>query len=309
MLTSRAVRIMTLALVTCVAGCGGSGLASRRSAAAPAAPVAPATTARPIVHRPELQAALVRSSSTTRSAGTARTSISVTVTDLGEDVFANGGFDVAGTGVVDLATGAADLVLSVPLFDRLGTGGAIEERIVDGIAYARLPASVMRAGGLPVSVRWLRIDSGRARTAPAATLSQSRIDPAGDLAFLGAVSDDIRRVGVEAVRDTPTTHYTATIASGDGAGSELGRRLGAVGALVGPSRVGVDVWIDDAGFARRIVVSVPLPPVGAGSTARGAPAMRLQCDFYAFGAPIHVVAPPAAQVRPFAALRLPSLGR
>jgi hypothetical protein len=36
--------------------------------------------------------------------------------------------------------------------------------------------------------------------------------------------------------------------------------------------------------------------------------MTIQADFYAFGGPVDVPAPPAAQVRPFAALRLPSLG-
>jgi hypothetical protein len=308
MLDSRAVRAMAVvALLTVVAGCGGSDFASHRSAAAPAAGAIPTSTAPAIVHRPALRAVLVRSASTTRSARTARTSMSVTVTGLGNDAFGSGGLDVAGTGVVDLASGDADLLLSVPLFDRLGTGGAIEERVVDGIAYARLPATVLRFGGLPPAVRWLRIDGLRARTAPSAALSQSRIDPAGELAFLRAVSDDVRPVGVEAVRDTPSTHYAATIAGAADSQSALGRRLGAAGARLGPSRIGVDVWIDRSGFARRIVVSVPLRGAG-GSTTGAGPAMQIQADFYAFGAPVRLAAPPAAQVRPFAALRLPSLG-
>jgi hypothetical protein len=309
MLDSRAVRaIAALALVVCAAGCGGSGRASHGRVAAPPGSAAPPTTAPPAVHRPALRAALVRSASTTRSARTALTSISVTVTGLGENAYANGGFDVAGTGAVDLASGDADLLLSIPLFDRLDTGGAIEERIVDGIAYARLPAPVMRLGGLPPTVRWLRIDAVRSGTAPATTLSRSRVDPAGEIEFLGAVSDDIRPVGVEAVRGTPTTHYEATIAGGTDPRSELGRRLGAVGARLGPGRVDVDVWIDGAGLARRIVVTVPLSAAGAGENTGGAPAVRMQADFYGFGAAVRPAAPPSAQVRPFAALRLPSLG-
>src|SRR5262245_61725358 len=247
MLKSRAVRAgIALALAAVFAGCGRSEMGSGPPATPASAPPVP-TTAHPVVHRPELRAALVRSASTTRAARSARTSISVTVTGLGEDAFATGAFDVAGNGVVDLANGDADLVLSIPVFDRLGTGGPIEERIVGGIAYARLPASVMRLGGLPPAVRWLRIDTARARTAPTSTLSQSQVDPAGELAFLGAVSDDIRRVGVEAVRDTRTTHYSATIAPAADPRSALDAQLGPVGARLGTGRVGVDVWIDGSG--------------------------------------------------------------
>jgi hypothetical protein len=267
--------------------------------------VAPAPTSAPLAHRPRLRAALVRSAAATRAAGTARTSISVTVTGLGGGALANGAFDVAGTGTVDLVRGDADLVLSVPLFDRLGTGGAIEERIVGGIAYARLPAPVMRGSGLPPTVRWLRIAGTGAGSAPSAMLSETHLDPAGELAFLGAVSDDVRPVGVESVRDTGTTHYAATIAP---AGARFALdRLGPVGGRLGAGRIGVDVWIDRTGFARRIVVTVPLAAGTTAVNAGAAPAMRLQADFYAFGTPAHFAAPPAAQVQPFAALRLPSL--
>jgi hypothetical protein len=69
------------------------------------------------------------------------------------------------------------------------------------------------------------------------------------------------------------------------------------------------VWIDGAGLARRIVVSVPLSAPGSRATDDGiAPAMRIQADFYAFGEPAPVTAPPPALVRPLTALRLPSLG-
>jgi hypothetical protein len=260
------------------------------------------------VNRPVLRAALVRSATTTRSARTARTSISVTVTGLGEEAFATGAFDVAGSGVADLANGDAELVLSVPLIDRVGGGGAIEERIVDGVAYARLPTAMLRSAGLPPAVRWLRIDRAGRGVARPSTLSNSEVDPAGVLAYLGAVSDDVRPVGVEAVRDTRTTHYAATIAPAGagaraGAWSAAGAQLAAIGVRPGAGRVAVDVWIDRAGRARRIVVSMPLsaPRLPAARTA--APAMRIQADFYAFGAPVRVNAPPAAQVRPFGALR------
>jgi len=314
MLDSRAARaVLAAAFVLGAAACGGSDFASAKkpSPGHPPATAASTTAPRPVVHRPALRAALLRSASMTRSAHTARTSVSVTVTGLGDDEFATGAFDVAGTGSVDLASGDADLALSVPLFDRLGGGGAIEERIVDGVAYARLPAGVMRVGGLPPAVRWLRIDMARGRTAPPSALSQSQLDPAGQLAFLGSVSDDVRRIGVEAVRDTRTTHYAATIAfspvQDNSSGSAVTRQLGPVGARLAPGRFGVDVWIDAAGLTRRIVVSVRLSDAGLPASTGADPVMRIQADFYAFGVPVRVIAPPPAQVRPYAALRLPAV--
>ena len=312
MADSRALRaVLAGALVVCLAACGGSDFAPRaKTVPRPQRPAPPTTRPAP-VHRPALRAALLRSASATRLAHTARTSISVTVTGLGEDVFASGAFDVAGTGVVDLATGDASLALSIPLYDELGGGGAIEERIVGGVAYAHLPAAVLRTGGLPAAVRWLRIDAPGARTAPSSTLSQSQVDPAGALAFLRSVSDDVRPVGVEAVRDVRTTHFSATIVTTPGpratTSSPLTLQLGPLGARLGRGRVAIDVWIDDAGLVRRVVVSVPLADADRAATPGVTPAMRIQADFYAFGIPVRVVAPPRAQVTPFAALRLPPL--
>ena len=179
---------------------------------------------------------------------------------------------------------------------------------------ARLPAAVIRVGGLPPAVRWLRIDAAPVRKPPS-TLSQSQVDPAGELAFLGSVSDDVQRIGAEAVRGTNTTHYTAIDPgrvghrvprparargrrSGNGS-ARSARRLG-TGTLV------VDVWIDAAGRVRRIVVSVPLAGIGAAKTGPATAALRMQADFFAFGVPVVVTAPPTAQVPPYAALRLPA---
>jgi hypothetical protein len=317
---SRAVRAGTaVVLIGLLAGCGASDFGSgapRRSAPHSSATPAPPTSRPPIVHRPALRAELVKSAATTRSARTAHTSVSVTVTGLGKDASASGAFDSAGSGVVDLANGDADLVLSVPLFDQLGGvggGGTIEERIVDGVAYARLPVALMRLGGLAPAVKWLRIDPARGVKAPASTLAQSQVDPTGELLFLAAVSDDVRPVGVEAVRGARTTHYSATVGAASAgalgtARSAVGARLGAVGAAFRAAPMTVDAWIDGAGIARRVVVSLPFSVPGTPVAAGVTPAMSIQADFYGFGSPVRVVAPPAAQVRPFTALRLPGLG-
>ena len=297
-----------------VAGCGGTDFARRTVAPAPvpaekpsAAPVRVA-----LVRNPALQALLVGSVAHTTAARTARTSISVTLTGLGEDALSTGAFDIAGTGGVDFATGDADLSLSIPRFDRLGGGGTIEQRIVRGVVYTKMPSDILRVSGMPASVRWLSFDETHVGGGDPAALSQSQVDPAGQLAFLAAVSVDVRRVGPEPVRGVAATHYAATIDLGHSA--HVADRLSAVraklvqlGAMIGARRLGVDVWVDAAGRARRVVVSVPLSRqtdaaavAGLGSDAM----MRIQADFYAFGVTLRVAAPPQAAVRPYSALRL-----
>ena len=316
MLGSRRWLAAVLVVVGCFgAACGGSDF-TRRSAAPPAPPAPPVpTTAKvPVVSDPLLQAALVHSVSRTADVRSARTSISVTVTGLGDDALAAGAFNIAGTGVVDFANGNADLSLSIPLFDRLGGGGVIEQRIVGRVVYTKLPARILRAGGLPATVQWLSLDPQGVGGEPTA-LSQAQADPAGQLAFVAAISTDVRRIGTASVRGVRSTHYLATIDLGpEGRGGRgraaVGEKLSQLGALVRSRRLTVDVWVDGAGRARRVVVSVPLSPKsGAGAVAGlGVDAtMRIQADFYAFGAPVRVAAPPRAQVRPFSTLRIGAL--
>jgi hypothetical protein len=304
LLAPRTLAAVALGVGLVVAGCGGSDFA-RRSTAPPNTGAATTTTV-PATSNPALQARLLRSVSLTSSARSARTSISVTLTGLGRDVLTSGAFDVAGTGVVDFVTGNADLKLSVPRFDRLGNGTAIEQRIVGRVAYTRLPDGIAQAAGLPPSVHWLRLDPNDSGDDPSA-LSQSQADPAGQLAFLRAASPDVRMIGTESVRGVPTTHYIATIDTGTIDTGKQDKTVARLGAIIGTQRFVVDVWLDDAGRARRVVVSVPLSPQSgvAGLATLGANAMlRVQGDYFAFGTPVRVAAPPHAQVRPYGALKL-----
>jgi hypothetical protein len=288
------------------AGCGGSDFARRSSTPKPAAALRSAPKPVPVTHDPRLQAALLHSVTRTTAVHTARTSISVTVTGLGDAALATGAFNIAGTGVVDFANGNADLSLSIPLFDRLGGGGIVEQRVVGGVMYTKLPADVLRFAGMPASVRWVSLDPQKVGTDLSA-LSQAQADPAGQLAFLAAISSDVRRVGAASVRGVVTTHYAATIDLGARRVAAVGAKLAQFATVIGTRRLAVDVWIDDSRRARRVVVSVPLsaesgtPAIkGLGSDAT----MRIQSDYFAFGAPVRVAAPPHAQVRPYDALGL-----
>ncbi len=314
---SRATAALAFALVLGgLAGCGGGkDFARSGTVGAPdrteTLPTVGTTTVAPRKD-PVLRSIVRGAVARTATGRTARSSISVTVTGIGDRTFGTGTFDVAGTGVVDLRSGDAKLVLSVPRFDRITGGHTVAQRIVHGVSYIESPPEIMLAGGLSASVRWLRLDPRAPLGADASALAQAQVDPAGQLAFLGAISDDVRAVGVEAVRGVPTKHYVATIdvpAQLSRSATGIGARLASIEDVIGSARVAVDVWIDGAGRARRVVVSIPLSnaTVGIGGPAGKSAVMRVQTDLYAFGTPVAVTVPPAAQVRPYAALHLPAV--
>jgi len=295
------------------AGCGGRDFARGSSPAKPAPAII--TAPAPVAYDPRLQAALLRAVTLTTEVHTARTSISVTVTGRGDEALATGAFNIAGTGVVDFASGNTDLLLSIPLFDRLGGGGVVEQRVVGGVVYTKLPPDVLRFAGMPPAVHWVSLDPQQVGTDLSA-LSQAQADPAGQLAFLAAISTDVRRVGSASVRSVPTTHYAATVDLGADDGSArrvaaVGAKLAQFGAVIGTRRLAVDVWIDGARRARRVVVSVPLSANSAAPAIKGLGSdatMRIQSDYFSFGAPVRVAAPPHAQVRPYDALRIDAAG-
>ncbi len=295
-----------LVVTVLASACGGSDF---RSGTASPGTGTVSTTPLPTVRNAPLQATLLRAVQLTMAARTARSSISVTLTGLGGGSASSGAFDVAGTGIVDLRTGNSDLSLSVPRFDRLGSHGPIEQRIVGGVSYIATPAPVAKAGGLPASVRWLSLDPRSVRPADPSGLAQSQVDPVGQLAFLGTVSENVRRVRAEPVRGVAAVRYTATV---DVRGPVSPRttaakaRLATIAALIGTGRLRVDVWLDASDRVRRVVVLIPLTKV-AGSLGGGAgpqAVMRVQSDLYAFGTALRVSAPPAAQVRPYSTLHI-----
>jgi hypothetical protein len=302
----RVLAAVFIGVVLFGAGCGGSDFARRSGTPKPAAALSRAPKPVPVAHDPRLQAALLHSVTRTAAVHTARTSISVTVTGLGDAALATGAFNIAGTGVVDFANGNTDLSLSIPLFDRLGGGGIVEQRVVGGVVYTKLPADVLRFAGMPAAVRWVSLDP-RKVGADLSALSQAQADPAGQLTFLAAISTDVRRVGAASVRGVVTTHYAATIDLGARRVAAVGAKLAQFGTVIGTRRLAVDVWIDGSRRARRVVVSVPLSAESGTSAIKGLGSdatMRIQSDYFAFGAPVRVAAPPHAQVRPYDALGL-----
>lgn len=304
-----------MGIVVIGAACGGTKF-NRPTAASAPKPTVPVPSS-VVVHDAALQAKVVGSVALTSAAHSACTSISVTLTGLGEHVASTGGFDVAGSGVVDFGSGDAKLGLSIPRLDRLGGGGsAIEQRVVDGVAYSKMPQEIRRSAGVPAAIRWFSLDPQHVAGAGATALSQSEVDPAGQLSFLAAASTDVRTIGSEKVRGIATTHYAATIDLAAPAGAAPGTRTAALrqrlvqlGAAIDGHRLALDVWLDQAGRVRRVVLSVPLKSRSTAGSLKGLgpdAMLRIQADFYAFGTPVVVAAPPHSEVRPYTMLRLDS---
>jgi hypothetical protein len=128
-----------------------------------------------------------------------------------------------------------------------------------------------------ISIRW----SGRANG------QTVHLNPVNLLRAITSASVASGQIGSESVRGVATTHQHVEV---DGA--RLAAALGGDGLDGGmPARIAVDVWVDGEGVLRRL--DLPSQPDGAG---------RMRVEFYDFGVPVHITAPPAADVLPDVAL-------
>ncbi|HWS46728.1 MAG TPA: hypothetical protein VN636_12760, partial [Acidimicrobiia bacterium] len=170
-------------------------------------------------------------------------------------------------------------------------------RVVDGVVYLRSSPAA----------KWAKIDLRSVLTGRAAGLS-AQTDPAQALAYLAAVSDDVRPVGPDIVRGAATSRYHATLdlaraLARSGISQPVRDRLALLEGRFGAARIPLDVWLDPSGRARRIVLTLQLAPLlssrAAAAVSTGA-TVGIQEDLFDFGTPVQVTAPPAADVGPAA---------
>jgi len=215
---------------------------------------------------------------------------------------------VTGDGVVDFGSGDSQMTMHVdgPLGSVMSDG--FETRNVDGVVYLRWPSGL---SGNPTAndKPWLAIDTskfGGAEGGSPLGLS-GQIDPTQALAYLEKVSSDVREVGSETIRGADTTHYHATL--------DLAKSIDVNGKNVPPGlrdamkhfaglfgTIPADVWIDGDGLMRRERIEIDFGKVLRGFGDTGSEAdnavITETLDFYDFGAPVHIEAPPADQVSP-----------
>lgn len=193
-----------------------------------------------------------------------------------------------GAGAYNSRTGRSRAVLEVP--SPAGT------QKVETVADARTVYTRSHAisEGLPPGRPWLGVEPWLGRSESAALAGSA----ADQLSVLRAVSSDVESLGDEAVRGTPTHRYRSSIELVRYAGllREEGKAASAHQyeqlAKLMPTPLEVEVWIDDAGMARRLREVMDLP------TSPGQPPVTtdLRMDLFGFGAEPKVKLPPVHEV-------------
>ena len=178
----------------------------------------------------------------------------------------------------------------------LGLGGE-EVRYLPPRVYVRLP----EMPSVPFLKRkaWLGIllpSRGVGVGVPFLPLGGVSANPMDLLSALTAIGSKVTDLGPATVRGIAVTHYRVSV---DLAKAEAHQRpqaraeFHAFVSSVGLATLRVDVWVDGQARVRRIAISLPMPQQS------GLPAgFRISetADYYDFGIPVQVSAPPASEV-------------
>ena len=189
--------------------------------------------------------------------------------------------------------------------EMLGMGG-FEMRQIGDTVYMKMPEDLVAQ--MPGAKPWMEMDLDAAsRQHDGVNLDQMQSgvaqDPTGQLEYLRDVSDSVEKVGVEEVRGVRTTRYEAVVdLEKEVAGQDAGAREAhdQMVEKLGASKFPVEVWLDDENRVRRYAldVSVPMPENAASPDAsQGDDKMRTRmvAEYYDFGTPVDVQAPPQDQ--------------
>lgn len=203
------------------------------------------------------------------------------------------------SGAFDFAHSRGTLSMSNPV--------GLTEVFVSAKTYIKLPTSAGMS--LPKGKSWIDADTGMPGNLAASTLggilpsplTGGNDNPADLLASLTAISGSIAKQGTSTIRSVPVTEYRvnidpakaeARVPSWDRASfQEFAQGLGT-------GTIPVDVWVDSQNLVRQMQVTQHLPGGAGTPSGAGTPAtvVTQTIDFYDFGVPVRVSAPPAAEV-------------
>jgi hypothetical protein len=243
----------------------------------------------PVVTGARAQRLIVASAGKAEAAKTARISGHVTFAFNGQRK------TMAMNGAVDFRSNAMEFGLDMGQLG-LGSNAEMQMRMVDGVLY-------MGFGSLPSDARdqferltggkhWIRLDPASLGITPQG--GSGALDETNPGSTIGALRgvDDVTRVGVEDVRGVATTRYRGVIDVSKSLAKlpqALREQLSRMQDVFGNGWK-VDVWVDADGRTRKMAVDV------GGSKMQ----MTEEFEFYDFGAPVDLTAPPADDVVDFA---------
>lgn len=200
---------------------------------------------------------------------------------------AAGGQKVSGKGAFRLDGQRFDTAVTVTVPGQEAGTSTVQAVLVDGIIYFRLPPE-----DAPAGKPWLKIsptdDTPLAQgIAPLLDQLTESADPTKTLDLLAA-ADSFQAAGQEKVDGVSTTKYVATIDVAKAAAAASGPAKAGYQALSdkGVTTIDYTLWIDGADLPRKFATSGGTG--AAGFTAAG--------TYSAWGEPVDVAAPPAAQV-------------
>jgi hypothetical protein len=230
--------------------------------------------------------AVIAAYASTASTGTARGLLTVT----------HGSRTVTATGVGSFDGGAAQAEIAL-----VEGGGAPSAEITvvrtkDAI-FAKLPGGT---NPLAADKPWVSVDAATLTRLTQMALgdlaAQVTGAPLDALAYLKGVSGDVQVVGPDTTRGEPTTRYRGSVdpqkvaeqlpaavrPQAAQAGGQLGQTLP------------VDIWIDEQGRLRKLVLTADVDKVQGAPPASGL--ATLTVELWDFGTLVDVTAPPADQV-------------
>lgn len=192
--------------------------------------------------------------------------------------------------------GVFDFAHSRGVLRMQGLGGkAGEELFIPPKMYMKLPGGAH--GPLPRGKSWIAVDAA-ASGGPGTFLPGpfGSTGPQDLLSSLTAISGSVTNLGRATIRGVGVTHFQVNVDPAKAASQvPRWRRAGfqAFAHSLGAATIPVDLWVDRQNLVRRMRTSLH-PPAGLGmpSSAR----ITQTVDFYDFGTPVRVSAPPAAHV-------------
>jgi hypothetical protein len=192
------------------------------------------------------------------------------------------------TGLFDFAHGRGMITMASPM--------GVTEIFSPPTTYIKDPGATSDGGALPDGKTWMAMPDSATSASALLGTGVGDGDPADLLASLTAMSSAVTSLGPASIRGVPVTGFAFKVDPAKAAGTvpDADRAsLEALGKLYGAGPIPVDVWVDGRNLVRREKLTLAVP---GGTGAPGGTHLVITTDFYDFGVPVRVSAPPASQV-------------
>jgi hypothetical protein len=160
------------------------------------------------------------------------------------------------------------------------------EIFIPPTTYIKTPDAAADGGPLPDGKTWMALPDASTSASALLGIGVGGGDPADLLASLTAMSSGVTRLGPATIRGVPVTGFAFKV-------DPAKASLEALGKLYGAGAIPVDVWVDAHQLVRQEKLTLAVP---GGTGAPGGTHLVITTDFYDFGVPVRVSAPPASQV-------------